>query len=176
MLKMITRTKWYGSTQILSTLGPFMNFISRVTLRDYGEKRPFWGEHLLRKLERKVFLTADYIAEAFYCWLIEKATHLTYGHEPDKAYAWIDDIGESSLANISSARVVKQAGPRAFIAELPRYQEFSTVAAILAQRQVRFVEIAGNAHIIVSVLGPQSWNYNGRDGRQLFSCTVFTHP
>jgi hypothetical protein len=65
-------------------------------------------------LERKVFLTADYIAEAFYCWLIEKATHLTYGHEPDKAYAWIDDIGESSLANISSARVVKQAGPRAF--------------------------------------------------------------
>ena len=72
--------------------------------------------------------------------------------------------------------MVKQADPRAFIAELPRYQEFSTVAGILAQRQIRFAEIAGNAQIILSVLAPQSWNYNGPDGRQLFSCTVLTHP
>lgn len=155
---------------------PFYEFHFAHHVAGLWRETPLWGEHLLRKWERKAFLTADYIAEAFYCWLIEKATHLTYGHEPDKTYAWIDDADESSLSKIPTARVVKRVGPRALIVELPRYQEFSTVAGILAQRQIRFAEIAGNAQIILSVLAPQSWNYTGPDARQLFWSTVLTHP
>jgi hypothetical protein len=155
---------------------PFYEFQFARHIGGLWHGTPLWGEHELRKLERKVFLSFDYLAEAFYCWLIEKATHLTYGHEPDKTYAWIDNTGQSSLANISRVRVVKQAGPRAFIVELPRYQEFSTVAEIFAQQEIYFLEIAGNAHIIVSVLAPQSWNYEATEGGQLFSSTVLTHP
>jgi len=112
----------------------------------------------------------------FYCWQIEKATHLTYGREPDKTYAWIDDADQSSLAHIVTVRVVKQVGPRTFIVEVPRYQEFSKIAAILAQQQIHFVEIAGNTHIILSVLAPQSWNHDLSGGRQLFWRTILTHP
>jgi hypothetical protein len=155
---------------------PFYEFHFARHIAGLWRATPLRGEHELRKLERRVFLTLDYVAEAFYCWLIEKGTHLTYGHEPDKTYAWIDDADESSLANISTARVVKRVGPRAFIVELPRYQEFTTAADILAQQQMHFAEIAGNTRIILSVLAPQSWNYDAPDGRQLFWSTVLTHP
>lgn len=155
---------------------PFYEFHFARHVGGLWGETPLWGAHALRKLERRVFLTIDYVAEAFYCWLIEKATHLTYGQEPDKTYAWIDDADESNLGAIPAVRVVKQVGPRAFIVELHRYQEFSKVSAILAQQNIHFVEIAGNAHIIVSVLAPQSWTYNLPDGRQLFWSTVLDHP
>ena len=155
---------------------PFYEFHFARHIGGLWRETPPWGQHEPRKLERRLFLTLDYIAEAFYCWLIEKATHLTYSREPDKTYAWIDDADQSSVANIATVRVVKQVGPRAFIVEVPRYQEFSKIAAILAQQQMHFVEIAGNTHIILSVLAPQSWNYDLSGGRQLFWCTILTHP
>jgi hypothetical protein len=155
---------------------PFYEFHFARHIAGLWRETPLRGEHLLRKSERRGFLTVDYVAEALYCWLIEKASHLIYGREPDKTYAWIHDANASSLANISTARVVKQVGPGAFIVELPRYQEFTRVAEILAQQQVHFVEIAGNEHIILSVLAPQSWNYEVPYGRQLFWYTVLTHP
>ena len=37
---------------------------------------PFWGSHIFRKWERKAFLTLDYVFEAVYSWLIEKASHI----------------------------------------------------------------------------------------------------
>jgi hypothetical protein len=134
------------------------------------------GAHPLRKWERKVFLTIDYTIEAFYCWLIEKATHLTYGYEPADTYAWIENSNGGIVQQLPRVKKVKQIGPQAFIVDIPRYQEFTTLAPALAARGVRFVEIAGNSQIMVSVLAPHSWGYNHPDARQLFSTPVLTHP
>jgi hypothetical protein len=71
---------------------------------------------------------------------------------------------------------VKQAGPQSFIVDIPRYQEFTTVAAELADRDVHFVEIAGNSRINISVLAPQSWLYDRTDAQQLFSAPLLTRP
>jgi len=62
------------------------------------------------------------------------------------------------------------------IVEIPRYQEFTAVASMLAQHGVRFVEMAGNSEITLSVLAPQSWHYDGSVARQLFSMPVLTRP
>jgi hypothetical protein len=44
------------------------------------------------------------------------------------------------------------------------------------QHGVRFVEMAGNSEITLSVLAPQSWHYDGSVARQLFSMPVLTRP
>ena len=71
---------------------------------------------------------------------------------------------------------VKQVGPEAFIVDIPRYQEFTGIASKLAERGVRFVEIAGNSRIIVSVIAPESWHYERSNAEKLFSSVILTHP
>jgi hypothetical protein len=46
----------------------------------------------------------------------------------------------------------------------------------MAEHGVRFVEIAGNSQITLSVLAPQAWRYEGSAGRQVFSMPVLTRP
>lgn len=154
---------------------PFYEFRFAHHVAGLWRETHFWGAHWLRKCERKVFLSVDYAVEAFYCWLIEKATHATYGYEPADTYAWIDNSNPVVFRELPRVKEVKQAGPRAYIVDISRYQEFTSIALELVQRDVRFVEIAGNSRIIVSALAPDSWRYAG-PGTQLFTAPVLTRP
>jgi hypothetical protein len=153
---------------------PFYEFRFAHHVKGLWKSTGFWGAHPLRKWERKAFLTLDYTVEAFYAWLIEKVTHLSYGYESDKTYAWMDNADATLFHELPRVRIVKQVGPRAFIVELPRYQEFTTVSVALAERNVNFVEIAGNSQILVSVLAREQWKNSRPDAQQLFSTPVVT--
>jgi len=155
---------------------PFYEFHFARQVKGLWSKNSFWGPHVIRKWERRTFLTVDYTFEAFYCWLIQIATHLTYGEEPADTYAWIDNAKETLLQQLPRVKVVKQAGPQAFIVDIPRYQEFTAVASELADHDIHFVEIAGNSRITVSILAPQSWRYDRPDAQQLFSAPILTRP
>jgi hypothetical protein len=155
---------------------PFYEFHFARHVKGLWAENSGWGPHPIRKWERKVFLTIDYAAEAFYCWLIEKGTHATYGREPDNTYAWVENLDETLLPQFPHLKVVKRVGPQAYIVDIPRYQEFTAVGSMLAQHGVRFVEIAGNSQISLSVLAPQAWHYDGSAARRLFSMAVLTRP
>jgi hypothetical protein len=155
---------------------PFYEFRFAPHVKGVWSGNSLWGPHPVRKWERKIFLSLDYAAEAFYCWIIEKGTHATYGYEPDKTYAWIENLDDKLAAQISHLKVVKRVGPQAYIAEIPRYQEFTLIASTLAEHGVRFVEIAGNSQIILSVLAPQTWHYSDSVAVPLFFMPVLTHP
>ena len=155
---------------------PFYEFRFARQLNGLWSDTHLLGAHSLRKWERKLFLTADYTIEAFYGWLIEKMTHLTYGSEPSETYAWIDNATPSVLGRTPRVKQVKQVGQMAFLADIPRYQEFTSTTSTLAEGGIQFVEIAGNSQIIVSVLAPQSWHYDGPDAQQLFSVPILTDP
>ena len=153
---------------------PFYEFRFAPHVGGLWRETPAWGAHPLRKWERKLFLTADFTIEAFYCWLIEAATNATYGREPTETLAWIDNADQIRLRQLTRVKIVKQLGPRAFIVDIPRYQEFTGIASELAERAVQFVDIAGNSKILVSVLAERSWRYTSSDARQLFSSPVLT--
>jgi len=69
-------------------------------------------------------------------------------------------------------KLVRQVGATA--AEIPRYQEFTTVASTLASGGVHFVEIAGNSQILISLLAPRDWRDESGDAEVLFSTPVLT--
>lgn len=133
-----------------------------------------WGLHPMRKWERKIFLTADYAIEAFYCWTIEKLTHLTYGYEPSETYLWIENVSPASLAATAQVKTIKQVGAKSWIVSIPRYQEFTRVVSNLAADDVRFTEIAGNTQIAVSAIVPTTWTYEGPEVQLLFSAPILT--
>jgi hypothetical protein len=155
---------------------PFYEFRFAHHVAGLWRDTPFWGAHWLRKWERKGFLSLDYTLEAFYCWVIEKGTHATYGYEPADTYAWIEGANASLFADFPRMKMVKQAAVDAFIVDIPRYQEFTAIAVQLAQRKVRFVEIAGNTQILVSALTPSDWRYDQSNAKALFSFPVLTRP
>jgi hypothetical protein len=134
------------------------------------------GSHWPRKWERKIFLTVDYTLEAFYCWVIEKLTHLTYGYEPADTYAWVENADQATLQSVTHVKLVRQVKSGEFILDLPRYQEFTSVASAFAERDVRFREIAGNSQIIISVVAPRTWRYGNQHGTQVFAAPILTKP
>jgi hypothetical protein len=155
---------------------PFYEFHFARHVKGLWANSSIWGPHLLRKWERKAFLSLDFAVEGMYCWVIEKGTHVTYGHEPDQTYAWLENVDDAALSTSPRVKVVKQVGTQSYILSIPRYQEFTAVASTLAQRGARFVEIAGNSQITLSVLAPEQWRYAGSDALQLFSLPALTHP
>jgi len=155
---------------------PFYEFHFARHVAGLWKQTPLWGAHWLRKWERKSFLTLDYTIEAFYCWLIEKATHASYGYEPADTFAWIDKTNESIFEQLPRMKKVRQVGPEAFIVDIPRYQEFTGIAEALAARNVEFVEIAGNSQITLSVLATSGWKYDGSNARLLFDSPILTEP
>jgi hypothetical protein len=99
-------------------------------------------------------------------------THLTYGSEPDVTYAWVDSASVAVTSQLPHVKLVRPA----WIVGIPRYQEFTAVASELAAQGVQFVDIAGNAQILVSLLAPQDWRYAGDDAQLLFSTPILTDP
>ena len=154
---------------------PFYEFHFARYVKGLWTSTPLWDVHPIRKWERKLFLTLDYAVESVYCSLIEIATHFTYGHEPSETYTWADNVNAAVLQQVLHVRVVKQAGPQAFIVSIPRYQEFTSVATTFADGGVQFVEIAGNSQITLSVLVPQSWRPRDLQATELFSSPILTH-
>jgi hypothetical protein len=155
---------------------PFYEFSFWSRFKRLWTENKLWGRHPLRKLERRVFLSVDYSLEAFYCWIIEAATHVTYGFESADTYALIEHAPASLFTDNPRIRQVKDAGDGAYIVIIPRYQEFTTVAEWLADRDVHFVEIAGNDEILVTVVTPGDWRYDLSAGEAAFSTTLATAP
>jgi hypothetical protein len=155
---------------------PFYEFSFWKRFMGLWSETQVWGRHPVRKLERRMFLSLDYSIESLYCWLIEKATHASYGIEAADTYAWIDHASEHIFAENPKIRKVKEVGGGAYIVIIPRYQEFTAVAEWLTNRGVDFVEIAGNDEILVTVIAPSDGTLNLTAGEIIFSTNLATAP
>jgi hypothetical protein len=74
-----------------------------------------------------------------------------------------------------SVRRVKQVGPNAWIVAIPRYQQFTEIAVDLANRGARFVEIAGNDEIALTIIAPREY-VDPTNPNVLFESDLLTDP
>jgi hypothetical protein len=155
---------------------PFYEFPFFGAFRGLWTDTKLWGPHVLRKWERKAWLSLDYGIEAVYCGLIELASHAAYGVEDDVTYALIENAPETVLASIPAVHKVKSAGINSFIIAMPRYQKFTGAAGQLLRAQARFVEIAGNRQIMVTAVVPRDWSFQLPASELLFSSEILTGP
>ena len=132
------RTPWYE-----------FSFASRLAAlwRDV----PWTGPHMLRKIERRFALTAEYAIKATYGFVIRKASGAAYAGEDLRIYARVAD---APLAALSDPRVnvVQTVEPRRYIVTLPRYEDFTATALALSSKGARFTDIAGNDVLLVTAL------------------------
>jgi hypothetical protein len=159
-------TEWISSTDTAE------DALARRTAREYGtfmhrtpwyefpfasrlaalwRDVPWTGPHLLRKVERRFALTAEYAIKAAYGFVIRKASGAAYSGEDLRIYARVADTPLPALSD-PRVKVVQTLEPRRYIVTLPRYEDFTATALALTAKGVRFTDIAGNDVLLATAL------------------------
>jgi len=155
---------------------PWYEFLFHAKFQGLWSTTPFWGPHVIRKWERKFALSLEYGGKALYGRLIRQGTQATYVPEKLAIQAWVEGLSDEVLQGQPDLRLVKSLNTLAAIVAIPRYQAFTVVVPQLAQHGVRFVEIAGNDDILMTVLAPKNWAYDLPAGQCLFAMPILTQP
>ena len=117
-----------------------------------------WGPDAIRKWERKYALTTEYGVKAAYGWLIGVATKASYDAPVPVTAVILDRLPDGASAELPNMKVLRQDAGGTALVTLPRYQEFTNEAAVLAKRGAQFQEIAGNrGPILLSLIAPTAW-------------------
>lgn len=154
---------------------PWFEFSFARRLQALWVDTPLFGPHLLRKWERKLCLSAEYLVKAQYAALITLASNSIYGDTDDTVLALAENVSEPALQAASSVPVVHRYGQYALLA-LPHEEHFRDAALLLISHGVRFQEIAGNRTILLTTIAPASWSYDLGSGREVMSEPILTAP
>ncbi|ETZ20959.1 hypothetical protein [Pedobacter sp. V48] len=106
------------------------------------------GPHLLRKLERRYYLTTELLVKSSYGWLIGLATKSAYETASLQTAVVMDNL-PAGLDTSGFVYNLKELSNGMVLANLPRYAEFNTSVNKLAKEGVCFKEIAGNKGAIM---------------------------
>ncbi len=141
-------------------------------------RQPLWGRHVIRKWERKLFLSAEYGIKAVYATVIERATRAAYTPQEDRmqlvASGWTD-----SLARVHTAvHAVARLDERHTLLAAPRYDAFRDQLLALARSRapLRIDEVAGNDDILLTGLAPAGWQASDTRVRTLYALPLPTDP
>ena len=130
---------------------------------DYGARlaqlwsdTPWTGPDMLRKWERRYFLTSEFAAKAVYAKLIGFGAASSFDKPKPETVALV--AGLPAGAPLPPDTRMIRADDEGLLLALPRYQPFTSAALSLAGQGGRFVEIAGNrGTILVTALAPADW-------------------
>jgi hypothetical protein len=160
------------ATELLSSTDTAEDALARRTAREYGtfmhrtpwyefpfgsrlaalwREVPLTGPHMVRKIERRMALTAEYAIKGVYGFIIRKASGAAYEGEDLRIYARVADTPLPMLSD-PRIKVVQTIGPMQFIVSLPRYEDFTATTLALTAKGARFTDIAGNDVLLITAL------------------------
>jgi hypothetical protein len=133
----------------------------------------WFGAHPWRKLERRYFLTSEFLVKAAYGWLNKQAALMAYGKPLMVTYVVLD---REPVGKMDGVTIKKSYLDGSVLAEWPRYGPFTPLAIEAAHQDIAFREIAGNrSAILISAVGPADWVPTG-EMVALFSQPIPTQP
>lgn len=124
---------------------------------------PIQGPGMLRKLERRLALSAEYGIKSVYASLIGAGTKSAYSADENRRLlvvaGWTDSIGKS-LGSRAAIRRVKTLDRGYALLEIPRYNPFRDALLALSDysRTVRIAEMSGSGSVTLSGVAPVGWS------------------
>lgn len=158
---------------ILDTI-PWYEFPFAAKLAGLWRETGVAGPGLARKWERKTSLTFEYAAKAAWGWFTKKMTKALFPPAATEIYILVEHIPPSLLEQDPRMRHVADVDDRFSVFVIPRYQAFTEIVPVLARQGIRFVQIAGNDEILVTVLAPRQWHPAYGYAQELFSMDILT--
>ena len=110
-------------------------------------KPDFFGSNMIRKFERKIFFSLEFLVKTLYAKLIEFGAKTAYEESDNFIYAITTDSEEFP----NEVKVIAQDNDLALIA-IPRWGPFSILVPKMIDKGIRFQEISGNDEIVITGL------------------------
>ncbi len=151
---------------------PWYDFPYLEKLGELWTTTGWWGPNPIRKWERKLVLSVEFLGKAGYGALIGWGTETTYGAVDMEIYALARGVTDQVLADFPDMHLVARVDDDLALITIPHYQPFTDLVPPLAQRGVQFVEFAGNDQVMLSAFAPSTWTYNLTDGELMFAMPV----
>lgn len=155
---------------------PWYEYSFATQLRKLWRDTKITGAHPLRKLERRLFLSVEYLAKAQYAMVIKLATKVAYGDADSEMLVLADGATPKALENAHEVQVVERFGGSLALLSLPRYEEFRDSVTYLSEQGVRFKEIAGNQKILLTSVVPNEWKNDLPGTEVVLSRPILTSP
>jgi hypothetical protein len=126
---------------------------------------------MLRRAERRAALTGELGFKTVWGWTIAKSSGQAYDPEADVIQAWVRKTPAAADPRI---RKREDLGADSELLTLPRYEPFTGAVRTLADQGVRFVEIAGNTRLLVTIIAPAAWRDTAGRGQPLVEWPILT--
>lgn len=154
---------------------PWYRFPYRAKLTALWTEVPLWGANPVRKWERRLALSGEYVFKALYSWPLRAAIP-PYAPADLEIHATVEGATPAVLAAVPEVRLVARAGDGTATLSIPRFEAFTQAVAPMAARGVRFVTIGGNDEILVTLIAPRGWRDELPVGERLFEMPILTDP
>lgn len=155
---------------------PWYEFSFAREIERLWAETDLFGPHLIRKWERKLILSAEYLVKAQYATVITVATRAAYGKAEDEILVWAGGSTDEAVQGEPAIRVLDRFDDGSALLSLPRYEEFRDALIRLTGRGVWFREMAGNKEILLTCVVPESWPDRPAAGRVVFEKPILTEP
>jgi hypothetical protein len=160
----------------IGTEGWFL-FDFKTRLKMLWTETSWTGPHLLRKWERKYFLTTELVFKIVYAKLIEWATRATYDPSVEETEVVVDRLPAGIATRIPGLSILKKYPDGSAMILVPREQPFTPEAVELAAEGLQIREVSGHTSaILLSAFVPVDWQENSPDAKVVFTQIVPTRP
>ena len=130
---------------------------------------------MLRKWERKYWLSTQYAVKAVSGGVIKLMTKSIYGDAELVTSVVMDRNIIPDSVQLSEMRVIRKSSDSSKVYAVPRYAPFADFATALASQGANFQSIAGNtSEILVSYIVPAGWVNKDTSARELFRQPILT--
>jgi hypothetical protein len=134
---------------------PWYDYPFAARLLAFWRETPLAGPHVLRKLERRAVVTAEYGTRAIYGALIGFASATALGASGLEIHTVVVGLEPNDAIRDRRITIVRELGGRRTLIRTPRYRAYTELMVDLARHGCDVVEIAGNHRILVTVLAPK---------------------
>src|SRR5262249_16938340 len=153
---------------------PWYDYPFGATLVRFWQETPLSGRNMLRKIERRLALSAEFAAKGLYAQLIGLLAGLSPAELRIQSVVRGADIARMT-AN-PQIKLIRQIDAQNAVIETPRYRAFTDILIALSQGGSDVVEIAGNDNILVTVRTPREHRITHQGVRELFSIPIQSRP
>jgi hypothetical protein len=133
---------------------------------------------MIRKWERRFFLTAEYGFKAVYAKAIQRATHAAYAPQNERIEMIVGGWNDATAAQHPTVLKVAKLDSVHTLVSVPRYDRFRDAIRQLSVSNdgVRINEIAGNREILLTGVAPMAWHYADFFGSVDYEMPLPTDP
>jgi hypothetical protein len=154
---------------------PWYSFPFADRLVTLWTNTPLVGAHMTRKLERRASLSVQLVVKAVYASVVGLSTGVAYAAAGPQVHVWIERT-PGSVATDKQFSVVGTAPNQGAIVALPGGEPFTRLMLDLHSRGVKFISIAGNDDILVTLILGKDQPVPGAPASVLTKVPVLTRP